>query len=378
MNNKPKLQPGFKRISTLLPVLIPVLLFGAIWGLAETIKDEKARMTAEKMKLNSTERPPANVVVLDLSPVTMEDRINLPGVIEPWQRLPVIAKIEGTVLEIKVAEGEKVTKGQLLVLLEPADRQIALASAKAEYELAAANQKRVKLLYGKKIVPKAEVEEVTALLKTSKARLNKAQLMLSRCKITAPSSGVVQQLEAKEGLFLNAHDPVAEILQIDRVKAVVGIPESDVALVRSISEVPLTIQALDNKKVTGQFHFLASSPDTNARLYTLELEIENNDNQILPGMFFRAELVKRVIRDTISVPLFSVIRKNNDQFVYIEENGIARQSSVELGIIDDWQVQIRKGLPPGSRLIVEGHRSIDQGHKLNVVRVVQDLQEVLL
>lgn len=155
-------------------------------------------MAAVKMKVNTIERAPANGVVLDLAPVTMEDRINLPGVIEPWQKLPVIAKIEGTILEMKVSEWNKVTQGQL---------------------------------YGKKIIPEAEMEEVIARLKTSKARLNKAQLMLSRCKITAPGPGVVQQLDAKEGLFLNAHDPVAEILQIDRVKAVVGIPESDVALV---------------------------------------------------------------------------------------------------------------------------------------------------
>ncbi len=377
MKSKAKMKSGLlKRISRFLPVLIPVVLFGAIWGLAGTITEEKARMAAEKLKVVSAERPPANVVVMDLVPVTMEDQINLPGTIEPWQKLAVLAKVEGTVIEVKVAEGEKVEKGQLIARLDPADYRIALNSAKADYDLAAANQKRTARLYAKKIIPAAEMEEVEARIKTSKARLEKASLLLSRCEIKAPISGIVQRLDAKEGLYLNAFDPIAEILQIDRVKAVIGIPESDVALVRDIQKVLLTIQALNEKEVTGSFHFLASSPETTARLYRLEITIDNADNLILPGMFFRAHIVKRVIHNTISVPLFSVIRRNNKQFVYLEENGVARQVPVELGIMEAWQVQVRKGLFPGCRVVVEGHRNIDQGHKLNVVRTLQDPGEV--
>lgn len=379
MKGKTKLKSGpQKSLSRFFPVLIPLVLFGAIWGLAGTLREERAQMAAEKLKVISAERPPANVVVLDLVPVTMEDRINLPGTIEPWRKLPVLAKVEGTVIEMIVTEGEKVEKGQLIARIDPADYRIALDSARADYELAAAHQMRMARLYAQKIIPLAEMEEVEARFKTSKAHLDKARLLLSRCEIKAPISGAVQRLDAREGLFLNAFDPVAEILQIDTVKAVVGIPESDVALVRNIQKVPLTIQALDEKEVTGSFHFLASSPETAARLYRLELTIDNTDNLILPGMFFRAQIVKRVIHDTISVPLFSVIRRNSEQFVYLEENGVARQVPVELGIMEDWQVQVSKGLSPGCRIVVEGHRNIDQGHRLNVVRALQGPGEVLL
>lgn len=379
MENKTKLKSGILiKISAFLPVLVPVALFGAICGLAGTIKDEKEQMAAEKLKIISAERPPVNVAVLELSPVTIEDRINLPGAIEPWQKLSVLSKIEGSVIEMKVAEGDKVVKGQIIARLDPADYKIALNNARADYDLVVANRKRMVQLYAKKIIPVAEMEEVEARVKTSKGRLEKASLLLSRCEIKAPISGVVQRLVAKEGLLLKAFDPIAEILQIDRVKAVIGIPESDVDLVRDIKKVPLTIQALDEKSVTGSFHFLASSPESTARLYRLELAIDNADNRILPGMFIRAQVVKRVIQNTISVPLFSVIRRNKKQFVYLEENGVARQAPVELGIMEDWQVQVRKGISAGSRIVVEGHRSIDKGHKLNVVKVVKDPGEVLL
>lgn len=368
----------FIKMPTILPVLFLLVLAGLIIGLSGTIKAEKARMTAEKREVISKERPEANVVLLDVAPTTMVDRINLPGVIEPWEELSVLAKVQGTVIEMEVDEGDKVAKGQVIARLDPADFRIALDSARATYELAAARQKRLVDLFKKGSTSLDKLEELDAKVKTSKAAMENAELMLSRCAITAPISGVIRRLDATEGLLLNASDPVAEILQINKVKAVVGIPESDVALVRDINNVSLTIQALNNKEVVGRTHFLASSPENNARLYRLELVIDNADNKILPGMFFRAQLIKKTFKNTVSVPLYTVIKRENRQFVYVEENGVAHRQPVEIGIIEDWRVQITKGLALGSRVVVEGHRDIDDGHKLKIVRVLSDPTEALL
>jgi membrane fusion protein (multidrug efflux system) len=367
-----------KKLPTALTLLFLLILVGTIMGLSGTIKAEKERITAEKMAAGSNERLPVNVVLLDLAPTTIEDRINLPGVIEPWEELTVLSKIHGTVIKIEVREGETVSKGQVIARIDPDDFRIAVDSARATFELATANYKRRVALFEKGIIPKAEIEDLEARVKTTKAALENAELMLSRCTITAPISGVIRRLDATVGLLLSVSDPVAEILQVDRVKAVVGIPESDVALVRNIKEVDLTIQALDNKEVVGRNHFLSSSPENGARLYRLELAIDNKDNQIMPGMFFRAKLVKRVIKDTVAVPLFTVIKREDQQFVFVEEDGMAKKLPVELGIMEDWLVQITKGLSPGSRVVVEGHRDIDQGNKLRTVRVIDDLREALL
>ena len=383
MKGNEKLQTGLKnrlitKMPTILPVLFLLVLVGLIIGLSGTIKAEKARLTAEKRETISKERPAVNVVLLDVSPTTMHDRINLPGVIEPWEELSVPAKVHGTVIEVEASEGDKVAKGQEIARLDPADFRIALDSARATFELAAADHKRLAILFKKGSTSLAMLEKLEAEVKISKAALENAELMLSRCVITAPISGVIRRLDAKVGLLLNVSDPVAEILQIDKVKAVVGIPESDVALIHDIKDVTLTIQALNNKEIVGRTHFLASSPENNARLYRLELAIDNKDNQILPGMFFRAQLIKKTFKDTVSVPLYTVIKRENRQFVYVEENGVALRKPVELGIIEDWRVQITKGLSLGSRVVVEGHRDIDDGRKLKIVRVLSDPTEALL
>ena len=368
----------FQKTPTALTVLFLLILVGTIVGLSGTIKAEKERITAEKMAAGSIERLPVNVVLLDVVPTTIEDRINLPGVIEPWEKLSVLSKIHGTVIKIEVSEGETISKGQIIARIDPDDFRIAVDSARANYELATAQHKRLASLLEKGTIAVAEIENLEAQVKTSKAALENAELMLSRCTIKAPISGVIRRLDATEGLLLSVSDPVAEILQVDRVKAVVGIPESDVALVRNIKEVNLTIQALDNREIVGRHHFLASSPESGARLYRLELAIDNKDNLIMPGMFFRAKLVKRVITDTVAVPLFTVIKREDQQFVFVEEDGVAIKLPVELGIMEDWRVQITKGLSPGSRVVVEGHRDIDHGHKLKTVRVIEDPSEALL
>jgi len=361
-----------------IPLLVFLVLGAVIIGLSTNIKAEKARMAKEKKAAIATERPPANVVLLEVAPTTMADRINLPGVIEPWEKLQVMAEVHGTVIETPVKEGDRVEKGQVIARIDPTDFRIAVDSTRATHELAVADFKRLTTLFDKGIIPKAQVEKLDAQVKTSKAALENARLMLSRCTITAPMAGVIRRLDAKQGMLMSVSDPVAEILQIDRVKAVVGIPESDVALVRNIEEVAITVQALDDMQLVGRTHYLASSPENGARLYRLELAVDNGDNLILPGMFCRARLVKRIFPNTVAVPLYTVIKRQDQQFVYVEENGVARRLPVELGIIEDWRVQVTRGLAPGSRVVVEGHRDIDQGHKLNVVRVISDAREVLL
>ncbi len=268
-----------KKMPAALTLLFLLVLGGAIVGLSGTIKAEKERLTEEKMAAVAKERVPVNVVLLDIAPTTIQDRINLPGVIEPWERLTVLSRISGTVIKVEVNEGDNVTRGQVIARIDPDDFRIAVDSARASYELASANYNRFALLFEQEIIAEAEMDNAKAQVKTTKAILENAELMLSRCTIKAPISGVIRRLDANEGLLLSVSDPVAEILQVDKVKAVVGIPESDVALVRDIEEVDLTIQALDDMKIVGRNHFLASSPESDARVYRLELAIDNKDRQ---------------------------------------------------------------------------------------------------
>ena len=355
----------------MVTVVIIIILFSVISAKKDRIAEAQANALAN-------ERPPTNVVLLDVQPTTIRDRINLPGAIEPWTDLELLAKINGEVIDVPVTEGDKVTKGRVIARIDPTDYQIALDAAKASYKMAYANLKRFEKLYEKRLIPKSEFEKNETHVQTTKAEMEKAELNLSRCTITAPMSGVIRRLDAKKGLLLSIADPIARILEIDKVKAVIGIPESDVPFVRNIDTVELTVQALNDLKIEGRKHVLAASPENIARLYKLELAIDNPDGMLLPGMFVRAEIVKKVAKASLSVPLYTVITRNQEHFVYVEKDGLAERRPVELGILEDWKVQIKKGLMPGDKVIVEGHRSVEEGQKVNIVRMISNKEGTAL
>lgn len=361
-----------KKIWHALPFLALIGITVLIIGLFSLINDRKTKFTEAQAKALASERPPTNVVLLNVQPTVIRDRISLPGIIEPWTDLELLAKVNGEVISVPAAEGGTVAKGQVIARIDPADYRIALAAAEASYRLAFTNLQRLQRLFHKALIPKSQLEDAETRAQTAKAEMENAKLQLSRCTVTAPMSGVIRRLDAKVGLLLNIADPIARILEIARVKAVVGIPESDVAAVRNIEDVQLTIQALDNRVVKGRKHVLASSPNNAARLYNLELAIPNPYGALLPGMFVRAEIVKKVADNALSIPLYTVITRNAGQFVYVEEGGLAKRRPVELGILEDWRVQVKTGLFPGDRVIVEGHRSLEEGQRLNIVRILSD------
>ncbi len=361
-----------------LPRVALLVTIAFILFLVMTCNAEKQRLEKEKAAAQAQGRKPVNTVLLELKPVVMQDAINLPGVVDPWERLELMAKVGGTIEQVFVKEGDAVDKGDLLARIEKDDYRIALDLAKTAYAFAKSDYERAKVMVSKKAISVADLERLETKMNTERIAVENAELKLSRCDIKAPMNGVISRLNAKVGLFLSVGDPIGQMLQINRVKAVVGIPESDVAAVRQISEVDMTIQALGERKVTGKKYFLASTPDTVARIYRLELEIDNFDGSILPGMFLRAHVVKNTINDAVAIPLYSIISRNDEQFVMVAHDGIVEKRPVKLGIIENWMVQAVEGLSIGEKIVVEGHRDVEDGQEIEVIQVITDPENMLL
>jgi membrane fusion protein (multidrug efflux system) len=355
-----------------------LLLLGMAIFVGQKIEEKKARLEAELKEATAVENPPVNVVTLKLEPTVLRDKINLPGLIEPWTRLDLMAKIGGSIEEVLVQEGDQVQKGQVIARIESKEYQIALDSAKAAYELAQLSFARNKTLRTKGIATQANLDELQSQLRQAKANVEKAELQLSWCRITAPLAGVISRLDAKVGSVVNQMVPasIAEILVLDQVKAVVSIPESDVAAVRKLDKVEITIQALDNEKIQAPVYFLTPMTDSAAHVYRLELRVPNKEHRILPGMFVRANIVKRVQKQALALPLFSVISRDKEQFVYVEEQGVAHKKAVKIGFLEGWQVLITDGLKAGEHVIIEGHRSVEDGQAVKVVKSVTDMKEL--
>lgn len=332
---------------------------------------------ADEMAMVRQKRPDMNVVTLELVPSAIRDRINLPGTTEPWVKLKVLAEVHGKVIKEVIEEGDSVKKGDIIAILDSRDYKNAYNSAKASYKTASASLNRLRKLHKERLSPRSQLDDAVALAQNYKSSMDTAALNLERCTIRSPISGVVNHLFIEKGKYLNISDEVVEILQIDRVKIKVGIPESDVDAVRKLEDFDVRIDALNKRIFQAKKLFLSRTADSTARLYNLDLVLDNPAGEILPDMFVRVEIVKKEVQESISVPLYSVISKNNENIVYVVSDGKAYSRVVELGLQEDWRIEITKGLKAGEQLIVVGHRSVNDDQTVNVVRTVRDPGDVV-
>ena len=379
METTPKISGRFtKKIRRILPSLLIIAgLVSVILVLSVFVGKKGEAVKAQNEAKLKKERPPVNVVALDLVPVPIRDRINLPGTTLPWVKLQVLAEIAGKITVKKVEEGHSLKRGAPLVAIDDRDYRNAYQSAKASFSLAKADLDRLDKLYQKQAIPQSRLDDAIARVKSTKANMNNAALALERTVIQAPIDGVVNCLLVEKGQYLNVGDPIAEILQMNRIKVRVGIPESDVDAVRRLDTFRIRIDALGGKTFQAKKYYLSKTADLMARLYNLDLELNNPEGEILPDMFVRVEIVKREIPDGIAVPIYSIITRDDAHIVYVVIGNAARQRKVSLGLLEGWQVEVKDGLVAGDQVIVVGHRSVNDGDPVKVVRTVTDVQEII-
>lgn len=369
-------EPKPKRTRAALPILALIVLVGLIILLGGWIFTQGKSLQEKKASELGQDRPPVNVVALTVSPGPMKESISLPGVLRPWISLRVVAEVRGKIVEKNAEQGQRVTKGQILAKIEARDYQNAHASAKAAYRAAKASYDRISALVKDRLATQSQLDDVSAQLETTQATLDNAALNLERCVIRSPMNGVVDNLPIEVGQFMNTGDPVADLLQVDRLKVEVGIPESDVVAVRRIRKFRVMVDALEGRVFEGDFHFLSKSTDNLAMLYKLEIVLENESGELLPDMFARVEIVKKQVPDGIAVPLFALLENEEQNTVFVANDNAAHRRPVSVGIQDGWRLQITDGLQPEDQVIVVGQRRLKDGDLVNVVRTVNRIEDI--
>jgi RND family efflux transporter MFP subunit len=360
----------------LIPVGFLLLLALAIVLMGSKIKSTAEALQEEKAAAMNQKQPDINVVSLTLSPSTIQDRISLPATVMPWVNLTVLTEVRGKVTTLSVKEGQKIRKGDVIAQLDQRDYENQLRSNRASLAAARANLKRLKELQRDRLSTRSQLDDAEAQVESLQAAMDTAALNLERCSITAPIDGIINQRHIETGQYLNVADPVVEILQIDRVKIIVGIPESDVEAVRRLDRFEVTIDALGGRSFTAQKHFLSRTADSQARVYPLELALENRGHEILPDMFARVKIVKKEAANSLAVPLYAIISRNDQHLIYVVKDNVAQVREIDLGIQEGWRVQAKSGLNPGDEVIVVGQRSVNDGMAVNVVRTIKDIAEL--
>ena len=116
--------------------MLVVGIVAFLFFLGERIQLEKTRLEKAKQAAIKIDNVPVSVITLSLTPMRLEDKINLPGYVDPYEDLRVKAEVGGQVVNIPVKEGQTVKKGQILVELDDRDYRLRISRIEAAYELA--------------------------------------------------------------------------------------------------------------------------------------------------------------------------------------------------------------------------------------------------
>jgi membrane fusion protein (multidrug efflux system) len=168
------------------------------------------------------------------------------------------------------------------------------------------------------------------------------------------------------GEYADVGKPIADIVNIDRIKINVRVPELDVRYVKKGQKTPIKIDAFAERPLIGTVDFVSFKADSATKTFLVRSVIDNADHDIRPGMIGRVAFVRRLIPDAVAVPLFAIIDKGGERIVFIEKDGIAESRTISIGVIEGSRVQVTSGLKVGDHLIVKGHTEVEDGMKVTV------------
>ncbi len=306
------------------------------------------------------------VSVLEVQPVAIRDILVLPGETEAWQDVLVPADISGRVEWIGPKEGESLKKGQLFAKIDVSALKVALEKAECDYKLNEDLLKRREKLFERKSISQEELDRIRTETLLAQHTLEQTRVEYERGFTKSPISGVINYLFVDQGEFIERGHSIATIVNVDKIKINVSVPEMDVRFLKPGQESRVTIDAYPNESMIGVVDFVSYKADPATKTFKVRVLVDNSDGKIRPGMIARLAFIRQVIPNALVAPLFALVDKGGERILFLEKDGVAQSRTVSLGVIDNDRIQILKGLNPGDRLIVKGQTQVEEGMKVHV------------
>jgi len=358
---------------------------------------------------------PSTVAVAKASRQHLSHTLEIAAEFRPNQEINVYSKVAGFVKKICVDYGDRVREGQEIAELEvpelvdelqrsqastrQAGQEIAAAQSELErsesvHEVAALEytrlagvmksrpgliaQQDIDSAFGKEREAEAKkgadqgaLAAAQQQLQVAQANEQKVRTLLAYTKINAPFQGVITKRYADNGAMIQQGTasstqamPLVCLAQTDVLRLVIPVPESDVPHVRLGDSVQVTVTSL-NRVFKGKVARFSDQLDLQTRTMHTEVDVENPNLILIPGMYATARLVLEQSPDALAVPV-QAIRREGDQAVVFRvnrDNTIVR-CPVQLGIENADSVEIKSGLKEGDLVVVGAHSDLKSGDKV--------------
>ncbi len=287
--------------------------------------------------------------------------------LEAWDEAKVASRSTGIVTALNVEEGDWVKAGDVLAKLDDEQLSIELVQTKAQLSKLENDHARSLGLFEKKLISQEQYDAVRYEYDRLKAAHDLKVLQLEQTKITSPISGVVSQRLIKMGNLVTTNQEVFQVTSMNRLRAIMHIPEHELGKMRLGQEVDVKADALPGMEFRGKVDLISPVIDTQTGTVKVTIAVESKP-QLKPGMFCRVQLVYDRRSNAMLVPRNAVVTEDRDRFVYVVENGMAFRKPVVTGYVNDTSVEIVEGLFEGAPIITMGQNGLKDSTRVEAVQ----------
>jgi len=326
----------------------------------------------------------------------LDTTISLPAQLLPYETVDIYPKVTGFIDSIKVDRGSRVKTGQLLVrlsapelvaqrsqaeaALQAAESQLASAQAKlasdqgtylhlasaaktpgvvAGNDLMVANQTAVA---DKGTVAAAEHNAAAA-----RDAVHSVTQTESYLNIDAPFNGVVTTRNLHPGALVGPASgqsgamPIVQIVDTDRLRLVVPVPEAQVGAIKEGQQVSFTVPAYPGQSFRAPIARISHDVDVNTRTMPVELDVQNWEGRLSPGSFATVIWPVQRAYTTLFVPTTAVTSDQQHSFVIRVRGGNAEWVTVQTGQTVNSEIEVFGALQPGDQIVRTASDSIRNG-----------------
>ncbi len=349
-----------------------VLAVSAAWVLTgefSSIGSAANDVSGDEPKPVQAEAAPEKVLrtVAVLEPDFIEHNriIRISGVTTPDKRTTLATRSAGILGELKVKKGDTVQVGDAVLILEAAEKQAMVDTARALLDQREKEAENIERLVKEGISPTTQSDSARSALASARSQLETAQAELDRLTVVAPFSGIIDQVMVEEGSWLPSGEAVAVLLQLDPVVALGEVSEREISQVKVGSEAD--VRLISGDIVSGIVRHVSLEATSGTRTFPIEVAIANPDRKIPAGMTAEIMIKSEPVR-AVQLPRSVVTLDAAGNLGLRILNGDGTVGFVPIDLIDDSPSGlVLSGVPQDARIIVAGQDLVSDGETVNAV-----------